>query len=286
MQKKVVVWASISIMLSLAAVLLLSTNLSPRIAQAEDNKVGVVSLHRDYFAPRLLRPTPNGQVTIPTALDELRVLVAKGALAANKAGWLCINSATEYDHDLNNNGTLPNGQAIPNLSISEDWLHLDDQLRVYESISIMRSADGQIVQVGVFSNGTVWNSATGESYSLSPWKLDVLDNGFSRNAARYAALMPLQKFETTWNGIPVVLYVMREQFNAPEQGVDFKQPANYTEQRAYFNPATGLLMAQETVVALEDGTERILARTEVEMQVGVVPPAEVLNYFAAKENSK
>lgn len=285
MQKKILIGTGVAIVFGLAA-LLFSAYLVPQSAQAEEDKVNVTSLHWDSYVARPIRPTPDMLAPQPTPLEELQALVAKGALPTNKAGWIYIKSTTDYDSDLPNNGTLSNGQAIPNHFTSEDWLHLDDQQQVFESVSIMRSLDGQIIQVGVFSNGTVWNSATGESYPLTPWKLGLLDNGFSKEVQRHIGITTLEKANTQLNGLPLTLFVMRETYNKPTQSADFKQPSLSSEQRAYFDPVTGQLRLSEMVVNLADGTERVFSRGSTDIQFDALPPAEVLNYFAMKENEK
>ncbi len=84
------------------------------------------------------------------------------AVESFTAGWLHVREVRIFDQDAENNGVLPNGEAIPDEYIQDTWFHLGKDKVVTEVVSIMRAMDGQIIQVGVISNGTGWNSVTGE----------------------------------------------------------------------------------------------------------------------------
>ncbi|RMF28464.1 MAG: hypothetical protein D6759_15780 [Chloroflexi bacterium] len=68
------------------------------------------------------------------------------------SGWL--HMVTHHTRNKDRVSSLPNGQAIPLNYILETWYRLDDRREVVEAITLMRSEEGQPVQVSTFRENT------------------------------------------------------------------------------------------------------------------------------------
>ncbi len=245
---------------------------------------------------------PSSTIASATLADqlvqELNSRAAQQAIQELNAGtasgvWLHIHWMETFDQDAPNNGVLPNGMAIPNQRVSDTWYHVDSQGAVIESVSIMRTMDGKIVQVGVASKGTGWNSATGaadpEKYS-SQEQFD-LDQGFSDAGFLRQDLMWLEKDGNTATiedlslpnghaGVEVTISITN---SAPIKTVDYEKPSVKTEFRATFDTVTGYLVSREETVWFVDGSQRKFS--QLTQEITVEPPTdEVLGYLAQKDS--
>ncbi len=203
------------------------------------------------------------------------------------ATWLHIHSVEVLDQDAPNNGVLPNGMAIPNQQVNDTWYHVNGQGAVVASVSIMRTADGKIVQVGVASKGSGWNSATREIDSQGQVSLD---QGFSDYNFLNQDLKWLEKsgnIATTTdlslpNGHAGVEIVIGTTNDVPVQTVNYQKPSVRTEIRAVFDSDTGYLVSREETVWFVDGSQRTFS--QLTQEITVEPPTdEVLGYLAQKD---
>jgi len=227
---------------------------------------------------------PGHTIVSVSPADQLLQELNARATKDIKSVWLHIQEKKTFDTDTQNNGILPNGVAIPNEQINDTWYHVNDQGLVIESVSIMRTADGQIVQVGVSSNGTGWNSATDETGPQEQFKIEGLDSNFLND------LKWLEKFGDTAeitnvvlpNSNPGVQIVIATTYDTPVKTVDYSKVSTRAETRAVFDSSTGYLVSKDIVFWFEDGSRRIFS--QLKQEITIEPPTdEVLNYLAEKD---
>lgn len=217
-----------------------------------------------------------------TAIEMLEALNEK-ASASLQAGWLHIRVEEIFDEEISN-GVLPNGITIPNKQINDLWFHLDNNHMVYEAVSIMQSIDGEIVQIGVGSNGTAWNSATDAfDESSTPSVLTGLDSGFLRDVTFVPDFgKPLEVEVTRVSDTEVVFTAVdKPDIPMPITNSDYETPIIETVITAVFDPNTGYLVSMETVFRFADGSERVFRWLKQEISFEE-PPAEILRLLAEK----
>ncbi|NUM46865.1 MAG: LysM peptidoglycan-binding domain-containing protein [Anaerolineales bacterium] len=83
-------------------------------------------------------------------------------------GWLHLKTQI---HDPR--AQLPNGVLIAEEFIQENWYLLNEQSQVIQSISIMTTLDGEIIQVVVITNGLTHNLTFGTSGVSDPFTPDL-----------------------------------------------------------------------------------------------------------------
>ena len=208
--------------------------------------------------------------------QAVQTLVARWSDAVlPSSGWLHV--VTHHTRDKDKTSLLPNGQPIPLNYISETWYRLDDRGQVVEAVALMRSEEGQPIQVGTFRENTWRNLTVGEKWKGEPFT-PRLDLGFSADVARAPEWgSTLDRRMVTWAGRPAMRFVMRDEFAPPRRIEGYAQPVVRGERRAWFDPDSGALLLLERVLVMADGTERVVERVEpVTIERGVEPPAEVL----------
>lgn len=217
---------------------------------------------------------------VQQVMQELKAKTLLGA-------WLHIHWTEVFDQDVPNNGVFPNGMAIPNQQINDTWYHVSDQGAVIESVSIMRTMDGKIVQMGVTSKGTSWNSATQEINSQLQLSIDqgLLDNNFLSNDLKW-----LEQFGnvattgdlTLSNGDLGVEVVIGAKNDTPVKTEAYEKPSVGSETRAVFDLSTGYLLSREVIFWFVDGSQRMFS--QLTQEITVAPPTdEVLDYLVQKD---
>lgn len=209
------------------------------------------------------------------------------ALAALRPGWVHLHEEKHYFTEAENNGVLPNQVAIPNDQIIDTWFNIRADRRILQSVSIMRTMDGQIVQVGVFSNGRAWNSATNEVQTEEPFRLEGFDYNFLRELQRlqaFGAKVEMREQKTP-DGGEGTLFIVRLLSGAPEKFDDFSRPVIASERRGLFSKESGYLIEEEVIFTFDDGSQQIYSR--VTQEIKFEPPAdEALNYLAQLEEKQ
>lgn len=243
---------------------------------------------REYVHQAALEATSQHQIAPAEApwaqpIARLLSLADKANQTLITPGWIYIKEVAEGDTDLKRRGSLPNGQEIPIAYTNEIWYHLDDQHRVFEFVAIQRDAHGQIVQIGVYTDGVGWNSATNETTVLEPFVLTTLDYGIARQWKSTAAASPVKVMESVLDDKPVVLFSNTEHHSKPLLMAEYDQAVIATEGRAYLDPVTGQLVRREIVAHLADGTQRVVSRITLEIKPDVAPAAEVLELLAGRK---
>jgi hypothetical protein len=214
-------------------------------------------------------------------LDEWNVKV----LASLPLGWIHVRNNITYDTDTGNNGSFQNGVVIPNMQINDIWYQLGEGGIVQVVVNIMRTVGGQIVQVGVASDGTNWNSVTGEidQTELSPINLDA---GFYYDVQWFQefGLTPHISKVILDDGTHAVQFTVTDDFNVPTQMVDYEKLVIGIDTLATFEEETGHFISKEAIVRFEDGTQRIFEKITQDVFFES-PDAEVLGFMAEKEEA-
>lgn len=226
-------------------------------------------------------PTATSGLTTDQLVQELNAR----AVAGLRDGWVHIQVNINVDTDLQNSGILPNGNAIPNQQIMDIWYHLNAERLVIEGVTIMRTTDGQIVQVGVSSNDTSWNSGTDEITTFEQYIVNGFDYGFLKNDLQW-----LEGFGNKAVVTQVVLsgggegvqFVIGAKYEKPVVTNDFNKPSNRAETRAVFDSTTGYLVSREVTIWFEDGSQRVFNRLTQKIAFES-PTNEVLNFLAEKD---
>lgn len=220
----------------------------------------------------------------PADFELLKALNAKSAEKFLRPGWIYFKFQSISDNDNGNNGDLGNGQVIPLNYISESWYRLNEKGEIVESVSLMITDSGQIVQVGTLRDGVGRNLTTNYiSEEQGPIPL-YLDFGFVRDATQ-AKEEGLQVTQTTalFDGREVLMFVIRQSYEMAQEIVGYDQPVTSTEQQALYDPDTGQLVQRVTVVKLADGTERVGSGIRsVTIEPINTPPDNVLDYLSVE----
>lgn len=251
-------------------------NFYARPVVAQSKVLGPVSLGMKNKQD--LRPTT------PVDVEQVIEQLNRKATDAIRSSWVHIREAKKFDTDLPNNGVLPNGVAIPNEQSNDIWYYVDEQGMITKTVSIMHDKDGNIVQVGVGSNGTSWNSATDEVDVQNYLQLEGLDGGFLKELMWLKSFgsNPVMKSVELPNGHPGVQITIIDKFDEPLDGDAYKVPAVAIETVATFDSTTGYLISWEKIFYFQDGARRIFSQITQEVQIEP-PTEEVLAYLSEKD---
>ena len=220
-----------------------------------------------------------------TSASEMVENLNHKAISQLPVGWIHIREERVFDQDSENNGVLPNGIAIPHHQVNDIWYQVDESHRVIEMVSIMRSSEGQIIQVGVYSNGTSWNSATGTVESSDPYVLNAFDGQFLWDLGQFEASgsQPQITEEVLLDGRAGLLFVIQDKFeDSPVELASYELPAIGAEIHALFGQDDGYLHRKEVIFRFLDGSERVSISLKQEITFEE-PTEEAFSYLAKKE---
>lgn len=214
-----------------------------------------------------------------SAIDVVQELNAK-AVANLSPGWIHVRAEIHYDTDEGNNGVLPNGTAIPLNQLNDEWYHLSKDLLVYEMISIMKTMDGEIVQVGVGKNGVVWNSATKETVAGEFEKINGFDMNFLNDLKNMQdfGIQPQLSRVSLPDGRAGIQIVTSEKYESPIKSVDYEMLLTKAETRNLFDEENGYLLEKTVVFTFEDGSERTFLKLSQEISEED-PPKDILIFL-------
>lgn len=254
------------------------------IARANDRKA-------PDGAPQNILPGLNDPALPP--VDKVRLLVENASRIINQPGWVYLKTIQVSDTDLENFGVLPDGSVIPESYVMENWFHINEDGLVYEMIGMMKTLEGEIVQISAAANSKTWNSAfegfEGEETPFFPKSLGGMDGRFLRNLEEQ-----VEKFQQqpelvmeTVNGNLLVTVSYSQIQEWPQLKENYKnwQIAQYKELpisntvTAVFDAATGFNIKTESVLTFEDGSQRVLYSSKKYIETGIQPPAGMLKYL-------
>jgi hypothetical protein len=228
--------------------------------------------------PSLLIDKKEDQTSNTPALYAYKLLDQQ-KLALKQGGWLYLKMHRMHDIDADNFGTFPNGQKIPTESIQEGWYYVNQNGVIERSVFIETAMNGDIVQVGVYSDGTSWNTAVDEVTSRAPSSFSGIDFGLQSDLSNKTLTMTpfvennkqLLKYSVTVN-----------EEKHPTTG-EYNQPLTEMKTDYIFDQSTGFLIRYQQTALLEDGRQRIFDLADVDMQIGIEPPPYVMSYFDKKQ---
>ncbi|WKZ43139.1 MAG: hypothetical protein QY302_13640 [Anaerolineales bacterium] len=230
--------------------------------------------------PKMQDSILNNQVEENLSASETFEQLNQKILIAVRSGWLHGREHRVYDVDSSNFGVLPNGQEIPLEQITDFWFYVNDNGFIERSITITHTKDGQVVQVGVNSNGTSWNTAINE---IVPHELFLWGYGFDYGLHYYLDSPTLQySLSLDQNGRPSIAFVISVQEEKPAPVQEYSSSILAMDHYYYFDAETGFLTRTYSIAHLEDGSQRYFEDIQVEFFIGTTPPPDVLAYFEQK----
>lgn len=221
--------------------------------------------------PAELFPSPTPYPThAPTTGDPLTVLQTLTAKYANDmlsgSGWLHLQSRS---YSTDDRGTLPNGDPIPNPSISDDWYQLDEQRQVIQAVQLLTDENGKLNQASIQRDGQSINLTSGELTPADPFGLNF-DFGFAENAANLVA-----------NG--QTLRMSDLYADGQYVGVMFNiQIDKSSEWEAVFDPDTGQLRSITLYKLVSGGKQLVYTSSNLVEEWAAEPPVEILAYLEQK----
>jgi len=193
-------------------------------------------------------------------------------------GWVYTREDWQHDIDTENYSALLDGTPLPKYYQRETWRRLNDNGRVFQSVSLLHAADGKLLETSVFTSGTYWSSSSPERYPQQPYKLHL-------NEPYIGSLQANLKDGRGSAGIselderPAIQFTLNEDsqvFNPPGHN----QPILSDLVTAIFDRDSGQLRLIKTIVRLADGSQRTLEHMRLLVQGGIEPPPEVLDTLA------
>ena len=226
-----------------------------------------------------LEPTSTPDLSASGFFQTLRMKTQ----AAARSNWVYFKEYSKGEVDVSDFGAFENGQVLPTESISEQWMFVNEAGVVEQSISVQRTMEGEVVQVGVFSKGTGWNTATDEIIPQPPEALSFeLDYGLRFEFLRSPDLQLSHSIGP--DGKRLAQFVITKKEDQPVLVREYKKPQQAMEVRYLFDEDTGFITSLEAIAHFEDGTERVYQSIQVEVKLGVTPSAEVYEYLQMKQD--
>ncbi len=109
----------------------------------------------------------------PSSNEENYKELEQKALSNIKEGWFYMRDYVDYDVDtLTEEGETPLVDTT-----TEYWFYINASGVVEKSISIGRTLDSDVPLVGIFSNGTSWDTVVDELRPTEPYLFEALDYG-------------------------------------------------------------------------------------------------------------
>ncbi len=230
----------------------------------------------------------------PLSTVEILDSLQHKAVETLHAGWFHVHEEKQFPPGTDN-GIFPNGKRIPAHQINDSWVHLDETGNVIEAVFIMRSFNGEVVQVAVQTrDGTTWNSATGEVSpceevnTCTPSRYTPPTGNLTwdlRQAQERGAQVSVHTDISASNGKSGTEILITDLFDEPVSTADSEQPLTGAATRAIFDPQTGYLLLKEVVFTLQDGSTEVFPRSAFSYAYEQ-PSEEVLAYLRQMEANK
>jgi hypothetical protein len=199
------------------------------------------------------------------------------ALASVKGGWLYVKEYLTHDVD-----PLPDIEGLIPLqdTVTEIWYYINSNGMVEKFVTIEKTVNGEITQIAVFSDGTVWNSSVDEIVTQESFLFEGLHYGLPSQLKS-----PDIEVNTVVNGdLNVTEFSISIPENEPIDMLDYDKALLSMGHYYIFDSLTGFLKTKKTIAYLEDGSQRELDFIQVEVKIGAAPPSEVLKYFEIKKD--
>ncbi len=220
--------------------------------------------------------------TSPSPEQDFQELENK-AQARIGEGWLYTRSLTKFDVDPFQEEELKEG-FIPLVDTTSDhWRYVNASGYVERFVNIVRTMDGAIQQVGIYSDGTAWNTMVDEIVVMEPFRAEPFDYGLP-----YGFKRPDFKSQkiVLENGLEAVLFTFTVKEEKPYKSFDYpaSAPVVSKESSYVFDAVSGFFISKTDIFRMEDGTQRVFLYLEMkEIIFNAKPPSDVLAYFELKK---
>lgn len=194
-------------------------------------------------------------------------------------GWLYMRVSEKFDTDP------PKEEGGVQLvdTTGDYWYYINATGFVERFVTITRTMDGEIQQVGIYSDGTTWNTMVDEIEKMEPFFFENPHYGLP-----YGFKSPDFKRNdiTLEDGSRAIEFTYSLKEEEPFYAFDYSASAR-VESMSYeyiFSSDTGLFVSEKVIVQLEDGTQRVFLYLQMEkVEFNAEPPSEVLKYFDLKK---
>lgn len=258
----------LSLLLGAAVILMMGFAITISNASATDTGF------QTAVEPELKSGSSDTQLSAPElAFQELN----SKALASIGEGWIYVMEIHKHDVD-----PLPDIEGLIPLvdTTSESWFYINSAGRAERSVTVVRTMDGQIDQVGIYSNGTGWNTKVDEIMPREPF----LFEGWHYGLPYLHLKSPDIKLNNIIKGgIELTEFTITVAEKEPVDMLDYDKALVSMEHYYAFDTSTGFLVIKKTIAHLEDGTQREADYIQVDVKIGVEPPIDVLKYFDVKK---
>jgi hypothetical protein len=216
------------------------------------------------------------------AQEELETLNTTARELINQPGWVHLVEHIVYDIDKPDRGSMSNGTVVPLEQTVNIWYHINDLKQVYQYVWEMTTLEGEPVETIVYLNNLMYNLTTNVSETLNPYNLGALDYKFSSELEYFIANNKTSpKVESgELDGVPVRIFTLEKKLDEATSSNDFSQPITHIGTIATFDSQTGLLLRLERTVTLEDGSKRTFYTDRINIEIGVLPPDNILLYVS------
>jgi hypothetical protein len=257
----------LSLLLGAAVILMMGFAITISNASATDTGFQAA------MEPELKSGSSDTQVSAPElAFQELN----SKALASIGEGWFYYKDYQKHDVDP---PTIEG--VIPLVDTTTDyWYYINSSGMVERFVTIQRTMDGQIAQVGIYSDGTAWNTTVDEIVRTETFLFEL------HYGLPYHLKSPDMKINNIIkNGSGLVEFTNRFTEEKPIDLLDYSKALLSMEYYYYFDAVTGFIVSAKTIAHLEDGTQREFLYVQIEeIKLNAEPPADVLQYFEIKKN--
>lgn len=218
------------------------------------------------------------EVQSSTALQIFQDLNDK-AQAKIGEGWLYMRDSQKFDADPSKEEGY-----VPLVDVTTDyWYYINGSGFAERFVTITRTMDGQIQQVGIYSDGTTWNTMVDEIEVMEPFFFESFNYGLP-----YGFKSPDFKSNniTLEDGSNAVEFTYSLKEDKPIQLFQYSSSARAKDIgfEYLFDSETGFFVSVKQIVHFEDGSQRILSYVQLEeIKFNAEPPADILKYFDLKK---
>ena len=199
------------------------------------------------------------------------------------AGWLHFIRENSSDTDRGSNGMLENGAVLSANHFWECWLNLDESLQIQESICIQTNLDGSIIQVGVRSGSISWNSAMDEisthDEQLPSYITDI--DALLRRVATIGVELETETV-TDQDGNSLIQFSYQGAEESPIPLEAYNLPVTRWDYIHQFDPETGMMVNYQEWVTFEDGSQRIIQQTVMQVFEFIEAPSEEVEFYLSE----
>lgn len=200
------------------------------------------------------------------------------ALSRVGEGWLYMREYVDYDVDA----PVEEGETPLVDTKTESWFYINISGMVEKSVSIGRATDSDIPLVGVFSDGSSWDTVVDEFRPTEPYLFEPFDFGLSSHLKK-----PELKSEkiTKNDSKKITKFTIKYTEEEPVQLSVYSKKLLSMMYEFDFDDETGFIVGVKVRAFMDDGAQRDFYTVQIEeIRFNVEPPAEVLQYFEIKKS--